>query len=177
MSQILPGVTAVSGDVLKVEHRSSEPFDHAINPATIDTIDFSVGEVAAVDANGYIVRADIDDLATISLVGLFMSNRNPADGLKNNYVDASGNATVFSNGTVILNTQIVPATITAGGDLFISDNGTITNVAPVPVYVDPAAPTSAEVEAARALAINSRVGKALTSRTVAGADVRVKLEL
>lgn len=172
MPQLLDKISAVSADVLKIEHRSSEPFDHPLNPATIDTIDFSVGQVAAIDANGFVVRADKDNIATIKLVGLFMLSREPEDGLKNNYVDASGNASIFSTGIVTLDTQIADASVAAGADLYIGDDGQITTTVVNKVIATGDSSTDVTIPDASA-----RIGTAMTARTVAGAPVRVKLEL
>ena len=121
MPQLLDSIKATSTDVLRVEHRSSEPFDHPVAPADIanPAITWLAGEVACISATGYISRADIKDIATISVLGLFMTNRYPND-LKNDYVEASGNASIFSNGIVTLSTQITPATINAGDEFFLS---------------------------------------------------------
>lgn len=176
MPQVLDGVSATSADVLKIEHRSSEPFDHAIDPAALEAIVFNVGQVVAINTSGFAERGTSADTTT-KLAGLFMLNREPTDGLKNNYVDASGNASIFSNGIVTLSTQLTDATINAGDALYVGVDGQITNVAPVATYANAATPTAAEIATARDLENGSRVGTALTSRTVADADVRIKLEL
>lgn len=156
---VLEDFKASSNDVLKIEHRTSEPFDHPIDPASLATIAFNVGEIAAVNASGFVVRADVDNLATLKVLGLFMLPKIPSDARKNNYVLASGNASIFSNGIVRLSTQISNASVSATDILYVGQDGKLTNVEPV----DPA--------------IAVAVGTALTSRTEATAEIRVKLEL
>lgn len=155
--QILTGTTATSEDVLRIEHRNSEPFDHPVNPTDLanDAVDWDCGEVACITTSGYVGVADKDNIATIKLIGLFVLPRNPQSGLKNNYVDASGNASVFSNGIVTLNRQIVDATVAAGADLYVGDAGKITT----------------------AVTAGCKIGIAMTGRTAVTDNVRVKLEL
>lgn len=152
---VLTDTKAVSHDVLKIDHRTSEPFDHPINPAELHTIVFNAGELAAVDSSGFIVRADADNAASIKVLGLFMLNSVPSDTRKNNYVLASGNASVFSNGIVRLSTQISDASVNATDDLYLGQDGKLTT-----------SDTS-----------GIKVGIAMTSRTSASAEVRVKIEL
>lgn len=156
---ILDDIKATSQDVLLVEHRASEPFDHQIDPASLETIVFNVGEVAAVNAQGYVVRADVDDLATLKVVGLFALPSRPSDVRKNNYVLASGNASMLSAGIVRLSTQISDAAVSATDILYVGEDGKLTKTKPV------------------SPAIAVAVGTALSSRTEATAFVRVKLEL
>jgi predicted RecA/RadA family phage recombinase len=152
---VLNNIKAVSADVLRVEHRNSEPFDHPVDPAGLATIAFNVGQVVAVNSTGYAVRGDKANIATEEYIGLFMLPRDPESALKNDYVEASGNASIFSNGIVVLNTQISDATVAAGAKLYVGTAGQITTLATASV----------------------QIGVALTARTVAGADVRVKLGL
>lgn len=157
---VLDSVTAVSADVLKVEHRNSEPFDAPLNPATIETIEFTPGLVAAVDANGYVVPATAANLESGSekKLGLFMLPRNPSDVRKNDYVAASGNASIFTNGIVTLDVQISDATVAVKAPLYATDTGLITTSAPTTPG-------------------NAYIGWAMEARSAAGDPIRVKLEL
>ena len=159
MSKVLDNIKAASEDVLLVEHRASEPFDAVINPADLDAIKFNVGQVAAVNAQGYVVRADKDDIPTTKVIGLFCLPSTPTDARKNNYVLASGNASILSAGIVRLSHQISDAAISATDVLYVGEDGQLTKT-------KPAGPTTVKA-----------VGIALSSRTEAGAFVRVKLEL
>jgi hypothetical protein len=157
---VLGDSKAISKDVLRVEHRFSEPLDLPLDPATLDKIDFIPGQVATLGANGYIIPSTAADLENdlTKLVGLFVSSRYPNDCAKNNYVDASGNASVFSNGIVVLDESIEDATVAVNAPLYATDDGQLTTVAPT-------TPSKAYV------------GFALSARAAAGEPVRVKLEL
>lgn len=155
MSQVLDNPKATSEDVLLVEHRTSEPFDHPIDPADLETIVFKVGEIAAINADGYTERATAANVATIKVVGLFCLPSTPSDARKNNYVKSSGNASIFSAGIVRLNTQISNAAVSATAKLYLGVDGKLTTNNATGIVV----------------------GTALSSRTEATAYVRVKLEL
>ena len=150
---VLTDTTGKSKDVLKVEHRFSEPFDIQIDPAELPTIAFEVGQVAAIDATGFV--GVYDGTAVPTPIGLFMLPSDPEDARKNDYVEASGNASVFTSGIVILNTSIVDATVAANAKLYCDANGQVTTTA----------------------GTSSQIGIALTARSAAGEDVRVKLSL
>lgn len=154
-SNVLSNYNASSTDTLKVVHRTSEPFDHPIDPASLDTISFTVGQIVAVNASGYAEVADAANVATTKIVGLFLLPSTPTDARKNNYVLASGNASIFSSGIVMLSTQISNAAVSAADKLYVGDDGQITT-----------ASTSGVV-----------IGSALSSRTEATAEIKVKLEL
>lgn len=154
---ILNQTTAVSADVLKIEHRFSEPFDAPLNPATINTIAFLAGQVAALDANGYVVRASHANIASERTIGLFALPITLESDLKNHYARETGNASVFSRGIVWLSTQIADATVAAGAPLYLGADGQIS--------------TNSQTGAA------DLIGYALSARTVAGAPVRVMIQL
>lgn len=156
MGKVLTNPHATSNDVLKVRHRTSEPFDHPIAPADLPTIIFDCGEVAAINASGYAVRGSHANLAAITVVGLFMLPSQPSDVRKNNYVQSSGNASIISSGIVVLDRQITDAAITARDPLYMGTDGKITKT-------DPGS--------------GKKIGWAMSSRTAAGAEVIVKLEL
>lgn len=163
---VLDDIQAKSVDVLRVEHRSSEPFDHPFNPTDLANVavTWTVGMVAAIANDGYAALATQAAViaGTQKPAGLLLLPRNPNDELKNNYVDASGNGSLISSCIVILDTQILEDAVTAPAKLYVSATaGILTTVAPVDA-----------AEAALCF-----VGWAMSSRTVADADVRFKLEL
>lgn len=151
MPQVLENSSAVSADVLKVEHYSSEPFDVPVAP-TMDTV-FTPGMVAAIDTNGHAVVGD----GKLIAIGLFVSPSTPTGSAKNNYVEASGNASIISGGILILTDSIADAAIAPGAKLYADANGKLSK-APV----NGASPV---------LAI------ALTARTTVEQSVRIKLSV